>query len=238
MTRPRNMLRTIMLLGCALASAATPASRSAAATRAGTVSTEHVQSVPLPLAETVSIERTWGDIRIEGSDGAAVSVRVTARSKAAIPPADADAARHDLDGFAARIVAASPSRVVITALSPGAAGLKRFGGRRGVALTYTITMPRTAGLELRHGVGSVEVAGLASDVNVAADVGDVRITTPLDPTVAVAASATIGDVSVARHARTGTYRRHALLGGRYSDEPAGAARHVIARVKIGSIEID
>jgi len=232
MTLLQNVLCAITMTGTTLAPATRPA---VAASQAGAVLTEHVASVPMSTTGTVSIERTWGDVRIEGWDQASVSVRVSARSKAAVPAADAVAAKSALDGFAASITQASPSAVTITALSPDKRELKRFGGKRGIALTYTISMPRNANLILRHRTGSVEVVGLSSDLNVASDVGDVRISTPLGPAVAVTASAAIGDVSVSHG--TGVYRQRALVGQRYSDEPVGAHRRIVARVKIGSVEI-
>ncbi len=236
MTMLQDAVRAIILTGCTIAPAAARDATSPPALQAGAVSTEHVDTVPMAAAGTVSVERTWGAVRVEGWDEASVKVRVSARAKSPVPAADAAAAQQDLDGFAARIVHASPSAVTITALSPGNRALKRFGGRRGIALTYTISMPRTADLVLRHRVGSVEIVGLSSNVNVASRVGDVRISTPLGPTVAVTASATIGDVSIAHGG--GVYRQRALVGRRYSDAPVGADRSVVARVRIGSVEID
>lgn len=237
---PRSIatLRSIAVACSVLASAVTMLGGSPAAAQAVPVSVEHVGSIPVTSAGTVLIERTRGDVRVEGWDDPTVLVRVTARSKSAITAADMRAATSELDGFAARLVKASPSEVIITGLSPSGHRLKRFGGKRGVALTYTIRMPRTAKLILRHGIGSVEVTGLAADLNVASGVGDIHITSPLDPAASVTASATIGDVSIARGVGNGVYRQHALLGRRYSYDPVGANRHVVARVRIGSVEID
>lgn len=210
------------------------------AAQAGSVSVDQVALTAMATGGTLVIERTSGNIRITAWDRPSVSIRVTARAKAAIGADAADAARQALGAFAVRIDPVSSSQIRLTARAPNAAELKRFGGRRGIVLTYTVQMPRTASLVLRHRVGSVDVVGVASNVEVEAGVGDVRIATALDPATAVTASAKIGEVRIPRHpGDAAPAPRQALLGQLYRAlEVAPRRRQVVARIGIGSVEIE
>ena len=228
---------TLGLLAVSIVVWTTPLSAAAAVD--APVQATRSQSSPLSMNGAVTIDRTWGEVSIEGWDQPSVEVTVTARSKKAYPAAEAEGMRARLAAFGFETKAASPGQLAITGLSPNATLLKPFGGKSGVSVAYSIRMPRAARLTLRHDVGEVAVKGLESDLDVASRIGDVRLTVPLDASVAVEGSARIGEVSVnpALGAR-GSAKRHALVGHSFSYAPSNAHRHIIAHVGIGSVAID
>lgn len=187
----------------------------------------------VPAAAAIVIEGTRGIVTIAGRDEAVVAVRVDARFKHDVPPAAAAV----LNQYAARIDS-SASQVTISATGPTARSLEQHGGDRAIALSYTIDMPRTARLRVRHDVGSVAISGVTADLDIAAKVGDIRIDTPPDYHAALKASSTIGDVSVGRRRGAATRVQQVLLGQRYRDQPVDAAHRIDARIGIGSIEIE
>ena len=226
------------LVGLAAASSVAWASPLMAAEDKAAVEVSRSATLPLVAGGTVRVDKTWGDVSVEAWDNPTVEVMLTATSKRAYTPAEADEARARLARFDFDAKAASPGEVAVTGVSPNASLLRPFGGKSGVSVRYAIKMPRTSSLVLRHDVGDVAVAGVQGDVDVANDTGEIRLKLPMGPGVVVETSSRIGDVELGEELRgKGTFKRRALVGHRFSYQPATPERHIKAHVGIGGITI-
>lgn len=218
-----------------------PAILTATAAHAGDemVSVERTLTVPLAPAGLVTVDETWGDLEIHAWDRAEVSVDFRARSQKAYPDDKASKARDKLERFGVEAKAASAAEVIVTGINPSASLGSPFGGKSGVQMRYVLRVPHDARLVVRHAIGHVSIKDVAGDVDVQGGTGELSLDLPLGPNTAVDASTRIGDIAIAPSLRDkGELKRRALVGERFSYTPATVDRHVVARLSIGSIEIE
>lgn len=202
------------------------------------VAVTSTQRVALAPGGTVHIDETWGELSIEGWDEPAVEVVMTRRTAKPHPVAQAEKARAALERFGARIEAAAPDRVSLIGVNPGGSVARPLGGKSGVRLTYVVRVPRDSRLELDNGAGTVQIADVTGDIAIDSDVGEVMLNVPIGPTTAVEASSGIGDVEVsATLEKQGKLRRRALVGQRFSYQPAQVDKRITVRLGVGSITI-
>jgi hypothetical protein len=196
-------------------------------------------SVPLAAGGTVTIDETWGDLDIVAWDKPEVSVDFRASSQRAYPADEAAKAQARLERFGVEAKAVSAGAVSVTGLNPEATLGSPFGGKSGVRMRYSVHVPRDSRLVVRHAIGSVAVKDVAGDLDVQGGTGELTLRVPLGATTAVEASTRIGDISVPASLRDGgELKRRALVGERFSYAPATIERRVIARLSIGSIDIE
>lgn len=196
------------------------------------------QRVALAPGGTVHIDETWGELSIEAWDEPAVEVVMTRRTAKAPAAAKVEKARADLERFRARVEATAPDRVSIVGVSPGSSVARPLGGKSGVRLTYVVHVPRNSRLELDNGVGTVRIADVTGDIAIDSDVGEVTLKVPIEPTTAVEASSGIGDVAVSTTLEEkGDLRRRALVGQRFSYQPAQVDKRITVKLGVGSITI-
>ncbi|MDO9487342.1 MAG: hypothetical protein Q7J32_03135 [Sphingomonadaceae bacterium] len=196
-------------------------------------------AVPLAAGGTVTVDETWGDLDIVAWDKAQVSVDFRASSQKAYPADESAKARAKLERFGVEAKAVSADAVTVTGINPGATLGSPFGGKSGVQMRYTLHVPRDSRLVVRHGVGNVGVKDVAGDVDVQGGTGELTLDLPLGPTTSVEASTRIGDIQVPpAMSEGGTHKRRALVGARFSYVPETVERRVIARLSIGSIDIE
>lgn len=211
----------------------------AAAADEAPISVERSLSVPMAAGGTVTVDETWGDLDIVAWDKPEVAVDFRARSQKAYPADESAKARAKLERFGVDAKATSATAVTVTGINPGATLGSPFGGKSGVRMTYTLHIPRDSKLIVRHAIGSVGVRDVAGDLDVQGGTGELTLKVPLGATTAVEASTRIGDISVPDGLREGGERkRRALVGERFSYVPATVERRVVARLSIGSIDID
>lgn len=202
------------------------------------VAVTSTQRVALAPGGTVQIDETWGELSIEGWDEPAVEVVMTRRTAKPHAGAKAEKARADLERFGARVEGAAPDRVSIVGVNPGGSVGRPLGGKSGVRLTYVLRVPRNSRLELDNGVGTVRIADVTGDIAIDSDVGEVTLKVPIEPTTAVEASSGIGDVEVsAALEEQGDLRRRALVGQRFSYQPAQVDKRITVKLGVGSITI-
>ena len=215
------------------------ASPLAAADGKAPVSVNRSANLKLAPGGTVRVDRTWGDVTIEGWDKPVVEVAMTATSARSYDEAEAADARARLEKFGFDAKATSAKEVVVTGVSPSASLLQPFGGKSGVKMRYSIKVPRNSSLVMRNEVGTVEVSDLTGSVNVESDVGDVHVKVPLGPGAAVEASTRVGEVSVNAEARAkGELRRRALVGHSFSYRPSAPDKRVTVHLDVGTVTID
>lgn len=203
------------------------------------IAVERSLKVPLAAGGTVTVDETWGDLDILAWDKPEVSVDFRASSQKSYPADESAKAREKLERFGVEAKAVSASAVTVTGINPGATLGSPFGGKSGIRMRYIVHVPRDSRLVVRHAVGSVDVKDVAGDVDVQGGTGELTLKLPLGPTTSVEASTRIGDIQVPPALdEGGTHKRRALVGERFSYVPETVERRVIARLSIGSIDIE
>jgi len=211
----------------------------AAAADDARISVERSLSVPIAAGGTVTVDETWGDLDIVAWDKPEVAVDFRASSQKAYPADEGAKARAKLERFGVDARATSATAVMVTGINPDATLGSPFGGKSGVRMTYTLHVPRDSKLVVRHAIGSVGVKDVAGDLDVQGGTGELTLKVPLGATTAVEASTRIGDISVPDSLREGgELKRRALVGERFSYAPATVERRIVARLSIGSIDIE
>lgn len=203
------------------------------------IAVERSLKVPLAAGGTVTIDETWGDLDILAWDKPEVSVDFRASSQKSYPAEESAEAREKLERFGVEAKAVSADAVTVTGINPGATLGSPFGGKSGIRMRYTVHVPRDSRLVVRHAIGNVGVKDVAGDVDVQGGTGELTLKLPLGPNTSVEASTRIGDIQVPPALDAGgTHKRRALVGERFSYVPATVERRVIARLSIGSIDIE
>lgn len=203
------------------------------------IAVERSLKVPLAAGGTVTIDETWGDLDVVAWDKPEVSVDFRASSQKSYPADESAAAREKLERFGVEAKAVSADAVTVTGINPGATLGSPFGGKSGIRMRYTVHVPRDSRLVVRHAIGSVGVKDVAGDVDVQGGTGELTLKLPLGPNTSVEASTRIGDIQVPQALdEGGTHKRRALVGERFSYTPPTVERRVIARLSIGSIDIE
>lgn len=206
---------------------------------AAQIAVERSLTVPLTAGGTVTVDETWGDLDIVAWDKPEVSVDFRASSQKSYPADEGAKAREKLERFGVEAKAVSADAVTVTGINPDATLGSPFGGKSGIRMRYTLHVPRDSKLVVRHAVGSVGVKDVAGDVDVQGGTGELTLKLPLGPTTSVEASTRIGDIQVPQAmSEDGTHKRRALVGERFSYVPATVERRVIAKLSIGSINIE
>ena len=101
-------------------------------------------------------------------------------------------------------------------------------------LDYRIRVPRDTKLALRHGTGDVLVYGVAGDIDASVKAGDIVVQLPAAGTYSFDAQCKAGGVY---SDFDGAFHRGHLVGERFAQTGAGAAKKVRLRVGIGGITI-
>lgn len=220
--------------------AAAPALAADAETTVGApVAVARSLSVPAAARGLVTVDETWGDLDIVAWDRPEVTVDFQATTQKPYPAGEVAAAREKLERFGVEAKAASAESVTVTGLNPGASLGSPFGGKSGIRVRYTVHVPRDSRLVVRHHVGNVRVKDVAGDVDAQGGTGELTLDLPIGDRTAIEASTRVGDISLPAELRDrGELKRRALVGERFSYEPANAERRVIARLSIGSIDIE
>jgi hypothetical protein len=216
---------TVPRLAFALSTAACfLAAQSKPALKVQSVATTHVD---FPAGATLHVERSIGELTIEGWDGPGMEMTVT---KA--PPLNYDARWN-----------AEPARdqalekVKITAGRQGNEVFVRTVAPRirHVWVTYRIRVPRSAALVIDHQGGEVHVVDIAGDIRATTRQGEIALLLPPDEHYAIDARTKFGDVY--SDYPGAERRRFWLVGHRFAPEGASEGHKLYLRAGYGDIII-
>jgi len=187
-----------------------------------------VEKLDFPAGGKIYINKSFGEVRVEGWDQAAVELTVTKAIKASDTPEKQAEAAAKLKRVRVTIVKDQSDSLVIHSEVPFRSNLE---------LKYEIKVPRQSTLFIKHDIGDVEVSNIVGDVNVNARIGDVRVRLPASEEFNVDARAKIGDVS---SEFGGKNSRQWLIGAKANQatDYKATAHWVIARIGIGDIQVE
>ncbi len=185
------------------------------------------EKVDFPAGGKIYINKSFGEVSVEGWDLASVELIVTKAIKATDTPEKQAEAAARLKRVKVIMARDQPDGLVIHSEVPF---------RKDLELKYKIKVPRQSTLFIKHDIGNVEVSNIVGNLNVTARIGDVTIRLPASEEFNVDARAKIGDVS---SEFGGKNRRQWLIGAKANQatDYKETAHWVIARIGIGDIEV-
>lgn len=196
----------------------------AAAWAANTEIRDLTGSVAAAGAESVEVDASVGEVRIEGADASTVAVRLRVRCE---KPVKADC-RRKAEGI--ELTAAADGDRVRVAVR----GWPK-GGNDGLSLALAVTMPRDLALDGELGVGEMTVVGLEGGARLELGVGEMTVEVPAASVRRANLEVGVGEASLVVGGRR--IEGKGFLG-REIDWTSGRGRHAIdAEVGVGEIEV-
>jgi len=191
----------------------------------------HTERMDFAPGGTIRIEDSHGDVYVEGWDQPEVEVTILKLMPYGYKPKQPEEATKHLEDV--RIVSERKSLTELT-IATTVAGNRRKT-TEGVMIEYEIHVPRDSKLVIHHGVGSVFVLGMTSDIEVAGRRGDIQLMLSDRRAYSIDATTRLGTV-MSDFDGTTNLRRY-RLGERYTTASAPASPQIRLRMGIGGIAI-
>ncbi|HKQ73265.1 MAG TPA: alpha/beta hydrolase [Blastocatellia bacterium] len=234
MRNKQQMTLWLLLSGCCLA-LSFPAHAQTVDKRKAEITT--TQALEFDAKGTIQIVDSFGSVKVEGWDKEEVELTVTKRTQKTYGQKDLAKAMKGLERFKVTMEpVGETSMMVINTAYPSWTPARMFRGKTNLELNYLIKVPRQSALLIKHGIGEVQVADVAGDIEATASIGEITLNLPEGQHYAVDARVRIGDVSSEFGQDT---QRQGLfaVGAKLAGEPAAPTRRIFARMGIGDIQV-
>jgi hypothetical protein len=192
------------------------------------------QTVPFQPGGTIHVDRSFGEVWVEGWDRPEVELTVTKS-----PDEPYGAKEQDRAGKAAENVKVTAERKsdseleISTAVSHFSRWTHPFGPLGGIMMVYRIRVPRNSKLVIHHESGEVLVSGIAADIEATASAGDIVLLLPETEKYAIDAKNKFGSLTCDLE---GDFR-HTLMGNEYALTAPAPAHRIYVRMERGGIVI-
>ena len=187
---------------------------------------------------TVRVDKSWGDLHIEGWDQPLVEVAVVKSTSYSDDAARLkEKAAPKLDTIKVLAERRSDSELTIsTTRATRANWVPPFSKttRNGVHLEYIIHVPKLSHLVVNHRGGSVEVANITGEIEVANRDGDILLMLPASGAYAIDARSNMGHIASDFEGRT--VSRY-LVGQRFSSASSPGSHRIHLRAGFWGITI-
>jgi hypothetical protein len=222
---------TIRLLTILLVSALITPVHSAAAAERGkdtrkrveVSSTQRIEFIPRGV---IRIQKSFGEMFVDGWDKNEVEVTVIKAIKASDTPEDQERARHKLETVNITASKQSADTILIASSLPF---------RKNLDLVYRIKVPRESDLFIKHDIGEVTVDGVLGDLEITSRIGEISVNLQDGREYNIDAKVKIGEV---QSAFSGKSKRSYLLSEKFSRDDRTESHRVYLRVGIGEIAIN
>jgi len=191
----------------------------------------HTERMDFAPGGTIRIEKSHGDVYVEGWDQPEVEVTVIKSMPYDYKPKQPEEASKHLDSV--RVVTERKSATEVTISTTLPAHRRKTTG--GVMIEYEIHMPRASKLMIHHATGSVFVIGVTSDMEVTCSRGDIQLMLRDSSAYSIDAATKLGTV-ISDFEGTTKLRRY-RLGERYATASAQSSPHIRLRMGFGGITI-
>jgi len=206
--------------------------QSPAKERAKVTTTERVEFGMRGLIQVID---SFGEVRIEGWDKPEVELTVNKSTQKHYLPKDLAKGMKELERVKVAMErVGESSMLVINTTYPSRTPMRMMRGKTNLRLEYTIRIPRTSRLMVKHDIGEVVIANVDGDIEATNRIGELRLDLPEANQYAVDARVKIGDVSSEFGPET---QRQKLLGAKLAGDPATSTRRLYLRVGIGEIQV-
>jgi len=152
------------------------------------------QTLSFDPAGVIQLERSFGDVEIEGWDRPEVEITTIRTSHKKYAQQELAAAERDLNRIAITAVKTGEDQLKIMTDFPAHAAAS-LHGKPDTELKYVIKAPARAKIVVHHDVGQVNVANFLGDIEVTNRVGEIGLRLKDPSAYRVDARARIGDVA-------------------------------------------
>ncbi|MGH9838501.1 MAG: hypothetical protein ACREEM_06940 [Blastocatellia bacterium] len=206
--------------------------QSPAKEQASVTSTERIE---FGMRGLIQVVESFGEVRIEGWDKPEVELTVNKSTQKQYLPKDLAKGMKELERVKVTMErVGESSMLVIHTTFPSRTPARLMRGKTNLQLEYTIRIPRTSRLMVKHDIGEVVIANVDGDIEATNRIGELRLDLPEANQYAVDARVKIGDVSSEFGPET---ERQKLLGAKLAGDPPSSTRRLYLRVGIGEIDI-
>ncbi len=194
----------------------------------------NTQQVPFQPGGTIHVDRSDGELSIEGWDQPTVELTVIKTPDQLYSAKDqAEAAKR------AELVKVTAERKsdteleISTALPHYSRWTHPFGPIAGISMEYRLRVPRNSKLVIHHGNGEVMVSGVVGDIEATGHAGDIAVLLPETEKYSIAAKSKFGTVWCDFD---GDFQHHLMKSAFALTAPA-PAHQILLRMDRGGIEI-
>ena len=222
---------SIKLLTLLLVSMLVISLHSAAAAERGKDTKKRVEASSTQLIEfipsgVIRIQKSFGEVFVEGWDREQVELTVTKAIKANDTPEDLERARQKLESVHVTASKQSADTILIASSLPF---------RKNFELVYRIKVPRESDLFIKHSIGEVTVDGVLGELEITNGIGEISVNLQDGREYNIDAKVKIGEV---QSAFSGKSKRSYLVSERFSRDDRKESHRVYLRVGIGEIAIN
>jgi len=207
------------------------------------------QRVPFLPGGAIRLDNSYGYLTVEGWDEPEVEITVTKSTDRFYAPAEKEKAGQHFEQVRVLAERRSDKELAISTTLPvrnslfnSVLPLRRIIGatplppenKHGVAVEYTVRVPRDSRLVIHHDNGYVWVSDVTGDIEVRSHTGDMIVTLPDPGPYSIDAATRMGTVS---SDFTGKALNQFLLGTHFAYASQAPSRRVHLRMGRGSITI-
>jgi len=174
----------------------------------------------------VRMQKSFGEVQVEGWDKNVVEVTVVKALNAADNPKDQAKARTKLDGVRVTVARESKNGLLISSVVPF---------RKGLTLVYRIKVPQDSDLFIKHDIGEINVTNVVGDMEITNRIGEIDLDLIGSYQYDIDAKVKIGGVD---SAFSGQSKRRFLVSETFTGDPKHEAHRIYLRVGIGDIGIN
>lgn len=219
-------LLTLLLVSALITpvhSAAAAERRKDAKKRVEVSSTQRIEFIPRGV---IRIQKSFGEMFVDGWDKNEVEVTVIKAIKASDTPEDQERARHKLETVTVTASKQSADTILIASSLPF---------HKSFELVYRIKVPRESDLFIKHSIGEVTVDGVLGELEITSHIGEITVNLQDGREYNIDAKVKIGEV---QSAFSGKSKRSYLLSEKFSRDDRTESHRVYLRVGIGEIGIN
>jgi hypothetical protein len=200
-----------------------------------TVQVSHTETLTLPAGGTLHLQRSFGELNIEGWDRPDVEITVIKTTKDYYSTAEAAKAKTELD----RVRIASEVKdkeLVVTTGYPHRSFPPSFPwAEPSIDVEYRIHVPKDAAIQVEHGTGEVHLSNVSGDIR--ADVRNGGITLDLAPDSKYAIQTNVDLGGVISDFPGKPHRRFWLFGHQFTGQSADGSHKLALKAGFGDIVI-
>lgn len=199
------------------------------------ISTEHFDFAP---GGTIRVDRSYGDLYVEGWDQAQVEMTVRKFMPYDYDPQHPELSTQHLEAVRVVTERRSPSELAISTVLPPHHGLPwhpTAPSKTGqVGIEYQLYVPRNSRLVIHHGVGYVSVSDVTGDIEAACHRGDIMLWLSPDGAYSIDAKSKLGKVS---SDFAGSSLSQFLVGQKFVSSNPAPSQRLHLRVGFGGITL-
>jgi hypothetical protein len=206
-----------------------------------TLSGTHTDRFKVPVAGTIRVQNSFGEVTIDGWDRPEVELTVVQSTERVYGAKDGAEAQRRMGEAQRRLDSVQVTakqqgnEVVVSTAYPSRNGFVHPLSRRSdIEVSYTIHAPRASKLVIDDNRGGVDVSDITGDVHATVINGEITLTLAPNGHYAIDAQAKIGDIYSDFEGRDQT--RH-VLGEEFESPATAPATNLYLRVRIGDILI-